>query len=415
MKYFSTRDNKNITSLESALKQGLASDGGLFVPEKLPSFGDISKLDNLEFHEFAYNLLKPFFKDSSLENSLQDICKKAFNFPIPLVNIDNNLSILELFHGPTLAFKDFGARFLAQCLSRLEGEFSIVTATSGDTGGAVAAAFHGLENIKVHILYPKNGVSEGQRAQLNYWKDNINAYAYEGSFDDCQKNIKDTFDYFSSSKDFKPTSANSINIGRLLGQITYYSYISLKSPNSNYIIPSGNMGNALACVWSKEMGFPINNIILSCNSNKAVSHYLSSGELKKFNTINTLANAMDVGLPSNLERLDNLKSIEDINKICLQTSSTDSEIKETIKKYFSTKNYLADPHTACALNAFDKLKDSFHHIVVSTAHPVKFPKVFNELGLQNEISIPIEFQKCLDSTFNEITLSSFNEFIAKIK
>ena len=415
MIFYSTRDSDKKTkySLTTALSQGLAHDGGLLIPNKIPKIL-IKDLEKLKYSELAFKVLHPFFEGSSLELELKNICDEAFNFPIEIKELDTNLSILELFHGPTLAFKDFGARFLAQCLSHMERKFQILTATSGDTGGAVAAAFHGLSNIDVFILYPENGVSEGQRAQLNFWKDNIKPFAYKGSFDDCQQNVKEAILYFSKMKGIPPSSANSINIGRLLGQITYYAFTSLKKPNSNYIIPSGNMGNSLACLWAKEMGFPIGDVVLSCNKNSSVKYFLESGELKKFDTIETLANAMDVGLPSNLERLSKLYSIDLIQKELKCTNTEDEDIKKTILKYYRNYKYLVDPHTACGLNAYD-IMNIKNAIVVSTAHPIKFPKVFKELGLEDKLSTPDIFKRCLDSKYQEEKLDSFESFIKRIK
>lgn len=400
MHYYSTR-NKNLKfTLEEALLKGLAPDDGLFVPKELIKIKNIDQLKELKYSELAYEVLKPFFKDSTLEKSLKDICNNAFNFDLEINMINERLNILELFHGPTLSFKDFGARFLAQCISKIDKKITIITATSGDTGGAVASAFHKVDNVNVKILYPLNGVSEEQRSQLNYWKDNIESYAIDGSFDECQKIIKDSF---KESKNTNLSSANSINIGRLLGQITYYAYTSLQKPNSDYIIPSGNMGNALACIWAKELGFPIENIVLACNSNKSIKHFFNNmGELKKFETINTVANAMDVGLPSNLERLKDLKSINDLKKYIREINVSDSDIVKTIIKTLKEDNYLCDPHTATAIYAYNNLTFKNNSVIaVSTAHPIKFKNLLVDLNLDQHILIPKRSKELFQSNFKD--------------
>jgi threonine synthase len=400
MKYHSTRNKNYKVSLEQALTQGLSPDGGLFVPEEFPKI-DIKSIEkDVSFEDFSYLILKSYFKNSELENNLKQICKKSFSFPLKISKI-NNSNVVELFHGPTLAFKDFGARFLAQCLNYLNKEFTILTATSGDTGGAVASAFYNLDNIKVGVLYPKNGVSSGQRDQLNYLRKNIHPIAINGSFDDCQKLVKEAF---SSELFYNLTSANSINIGRLLAQITYYAYISFKNENmeTNFVIPVGNMGNSLACFWAKKMGFNIGKIILVANENNAVKHFFETGELKKMETVKTLANAMDVGLPSNLERLKDFDSIDNLKDYTQNYNVSDEDILKTINNYQNNYGYSIDPHTATVLyiNDYLNLKDYY---IISTAHPAKFPEIYydNDLDLGE---IPYDLKKCTDNEYKELII-----------
>ncbi|MFV2016354.1 MAG: threonine synthase, partial [Candidatus Heimdallarchaeota archaeon] len=306
MKFRSTRDTDTNTSLSDTLVQGLASDGGLFVPIKFPDYqlDDFLELDSLS--EIAVHFLQPFFNGDRLQDHLKSICDNSFTFEIPLKYIDTNLAILELFHGPTGAFKDVGARFLAQCLGKLDMNLKILVATSGDTGSAVAAAFHEVRGVNVYVLYPKGMISDFQETQLTCWSDNITSLRIDGDFDTCQKMVKKAFSDNNLKLKHNLTSANSINIGRLLPQCVYYvsssiSYFKQHQRSASFVIPTGNMGNALAAIWVKEMGFPIDQIILACNENDTIVDYIQSNKYTPKISIRTLANAMDVGSPSNLE------------------------------------------------------------------------------------------------------------------
>jgi len=400
MKFNSTRNNKTSINIDEALIRGIDTDGGLFIPSCLPVFNNeqMKSMKSLDFPSFSAELLRPFFKGSKLENQILDICHEAFNFEVKLVKINKDLTIMELFHGPTLAFKDFGARFLASCLDRLGEKLTIVTATSGDTGSAVASAFHRKNNIKVKILYPKDGVSSRQKSQLNFLKDNIETNAVDGDFDLCQEIIKKSLALNRKGI----SSANSINIGRLLGQITYYAYSSLINHDSSYIIPTGNSGNSLSCFWARNMGFPIKNITLACNSNTAVSEFKSNNILKKCTVVKTIANAMDVGLPSNLERF----KYYNYNGQFLINNTSDSEIEKTILKY--KDYYISDPHTACALEAY---KGEENTIVVSTADPSKFPEVYIKLGIN--LVVPERLKECIKASFHESVINE-KDFIKKL-
>lgn len=409
MKFASTRGKSPSVTLSQAIDAGLAPDGGLYVPEVFPQY------ENLGFKKDAHgndqfdvvNTLAPFFEGDPLLPSLEKICENAFNFPTPLRDLGDGTSVLELFHGPTAAFKDVGARFLAECQSRFsKGKRTVLVATSGDTGGAVAAAYHGRPNFEVIILFPKGMVSARQQQQLTCWGDNIRAYAVRGTFDDCQRMAKDAFKD-SRFTNAGLTSANSINIGRLLPQMTYYAkasmeYIALHGMAPSFIIPSGNLGNSVAALWAKKMGFPIGQIILATNANRSVPDFFESGKWKPQATKATLANAMDVGNPSNIERaihlypkMDALR--EDVSAI----SVNDDEIKEVITSGVEFGNVWC-PHTATAVKVRETIP-SDHWIIVSTAHPAKFETIVEPL-IGKKIEVPIALSALLnkESVYKEI-------------
>lgn len=410
MYYYSTRDkNREIKLTASqAILKGLAVDGGLFVPSMLPALSKSVSLD-LDYPHFAYETLKPFFEGDELLDDLLDICQGAFNFPVELRELKDT-SVLELFHGPTSAFKDFGARFLSFSMEKLlikKGEkLCILVATSGDTGGAVASAFHKRQNLSVKVLFPKGRVAERQRRQLTCWDDNISSYEVRGSFDDCQRMVKSAF----VDPELKGlSSANSINLGRLLPQMVYYVYASMlyekrcgKKPI--IIVPSGNVGNSTGAFWAKAIGAPIEKIVLAVNANTTIPEYLSSGEYRPRDSVKTLANAMDVGAPSNMERLFNLfDSYEKMKANVTSYSVNDEEIKKTIKDEYTKEGYVLCPHTACAervrIDHFDKMPT----IIVSTAHPAKFETVVEPL-IGKSIDMPPALAKLVNmpSTFTEI-------------
>lgn len=396
MKYISTREKEDkFFSLSDAILLGLAPDGGLFVPESFPLLDNITLSKGLSYA--MYLALKPYFEGDELEEELEGICKEAFNFPLSFFKEGEEKLVVELYHGPTSAFKDFGARFLSLCLEKLlkkRGESkTILVATSGDTGSAVASAFYKRENIKVKILFPRNGVTERQRAQLTGWGENISSYAVDGIFDDCQKMVKDAFsDHVLSSS---LCSANSINIARLLPQMAYYVYSSelfytLYDKKPIVIVPSGNMGNATGALWAKKMGSKIERVAIATNSNRTMIDYYNSGEYNPRESIKTLANAMDVGAPSNVERIFALfSSYEDFVKEIDVESVNDEEIQETIKRVYDEMNYIICPHTACAEKMRRDMYSDKPTLVVSTAHPGKFNHVVEPI-LQKSIPISKE-------------------------
>ncbi len=396
MRFFSTRDNSNSATLSEALLNGLAPDGGLYVPDGLPELsGDrFIRLSHIKY--IAHRLLAPFFEGDQLEGELEDICDETFAFDIPLRELAQRTSVLELFHGPTAAFKDVGARFLASCISRLNKGASepvtILVATSGDTGGAVASAFYGKPNVEVIVLYPKGRVSPRQEKQLTCWDDNVWTYAVEGDFDDCQRMVKQAFADDWWRNNVRLSSANSINIGRLLPQMTYYAAASVwywqrHRVEPGFIVPSGNLGNVLACLYTREVGLPIGDVVLATNANRAVTEFLESGDWKAYETVQTLANAMDVGDPSNMERLRQMwPDVETVRQKIRAFAVDDDDIVEEIRRGPERWGQVWDPHTACAAHVRGEL-DADDWIIVATAHPAKFNDVVEPI-LQREVSIP---------------------------
>ncbi|MDD7200723.1 MAG: threonine synthase [Sphaerochaetaceae bacterium] len=404
MKFVSTRGKAKAVTAGEAILQGLAEDGGLYVPESFPTLRNLPVGEISSYGEFAFEMLAPFFEGDLLEHDLAEICVNAFNFPIVLKPLGPERWVLELTHGPTCAFKDFGARFLAYSMEKLLEKhgrrLTILVATSGDTGGAVAAAFHGRKGINVKVLFPKGRVSERQKKQLTCWGDNIESYEVDGSFDDCQKMVKAAF-MDRSLKDWGLSSANSINLGRLLPQSVYYAYSSYlfraatgKKPV--FIVPSGNVGNCTGAYWAFQMGAPIERITLALNANRTVLDYLESGTYAPRASVQTLANAMDVGAPSNMERLLNLyPRFEDFKKMVSATSVSDDEIRKTIKQTWEEDHYIICPHTATAERVRrDKFADK-PTIIVSTAHPAKFWTIVEPL-IGSPVPVPQELQLLLD-------------------
>src|SRR6056297_2603011 len=303
MQYQSTRSPDHRVSLSTALQDGLAPDGGLYVPERFPALGPAAFAGCDTIEAVAERLLRPFVENDPLADDLDAICEATFGFPVPLREIGHRTSVLELFHGPTAAFKDVGARFLADSLARLNEDadrpLTILVATSGDTGAAVAAAFWRKPNVEVVVLYPKGKVSDRQEKQLTGWSDNVQTVAVDGVFDDCQQLVKQAFQDETWKERKRLSSANSINIGRLLPQMTYYAMASLRhwrahGTRPNVIVPSGNLGNGLACLYARECGLPIGEVILATNENRPVTHFLDTGAYQAFESEETLATAMDV-------------------------------------------------------------------------------------------------------------------------
>lgn len=381
-------------SLSEALAQGLAADGGLLVPQRFPTLGFDRFYDHAT-EAVAKVFLKPFFSDDALAESLDAIVDEALNFPLPLVPLkgEHDVSVLELFHGPTAAFKDVGARFLAACFKRLppvsEQRLTILVATSGDTGGAVAAAFYGVPNIDVVVLYPKGLVSPRQEMQLTCWGQNVRTLAVAGTFDDCQRLVKEAFANAAQVPQRRLSSANSINIGRLLPQACYYVKSSLETfkrtgKPANYVVPSGNLGNVLAAVWARKVGLPIDRLQLAFNANRTVVDYLESGEWQPRSSVSTLASAMDVGNPSNMERLRHLfPDVGLMNEAIQAVSIDDATIQGRIVADLKHYEQIWCPHTATAAEAYERLlpadKDHGPWILVATAHPAKFPEIVEPL------------------------------------
>jgi threonine synthase len=391
VEYLSTRSSDHRVSLSTALQDGLAPDGGLYVPERFPDLGP-DAFDGCDTVEaVAERLLRPFAEGDPLAESLPAICDATYGFPVPLRDIGRRTHVLELFHGPTAAFKDVGARFLADSLARLNEDadrpLTILVATSGDTGAAVAAAFWQKPNVEVVVLYPKGKVSDRQEKQLTGWSDNVQTVAIKGVFDDCQALVKQAFQNETWQEHLRLSSANSINIGRLLPQMTYYAYASLQhwrvhGTAPNVIVPSGNLGNGLACLYARECGLPIGEVVLATNENRPVTHFLETGEYEAFETEETLATAMDVGDPSNMERLrHHWPSADALRDAIIAERVTDAEIEEQIRRGPAEWGAVWDPHTATAVEARERLDPDDEHdwMLVATAHPAKFPEVVEPL------------------------------------
>lgn len=417
MRYLSTRDQTKTFSLSEALEKGLAPDGGLFIPEH---FFPVSEFDSqLGYAEFGAKLLCPFFEGDELQKKLSNMCKLAFNFPIKLRFRKDQSPVLELFHGPTAAFKDVGARFLAQCFDPSDRKRSVLVATSGDTGGAVASAFLSKKNIEVLILYPKGKISLRQEKQITAWGENIKAFSVNGNFDDCQKIVKDALADPEWKKEKTFISANSISIGRLLPQMIYYAkssleYLSQLKCAPGYIIPTGNLGNAVAALYAKRLGFPIGKIVLATNANHSIVDFLKTGVWTPNKTISTLANAMDVGNPSNIERLRSLyPNIVDLRTDVSAISVSDTEISEMIRNQYKSSTETFCPHTATALVA-EKKAAGKNWIIVATAHPAKFESIVEPL-IGRSIEVPETLKALLNrpSVFEEIE-AYFSDFKSRL-
>ncbi|MEM6573487.1 MAG: threonine synthase [Pseudomonadota bacterium] len=380
MLFFSTRGGPRVPLAEAVLK-GLAPDGGLYVPLAFPSLAMDDFDPEADLAAIGEQLIRPFFADDELAGDLQDICREALNFPVPLLQTsDERLSILELFHGPTAAFKDVGARFLAACLTRLSGDRrpTVMVATSGDTGSAVAAACAERAGLRVVILYPEGGVSARQEHQLTCWGDNVLSLRVRGAFDDCQRLVKAAFLDEALTAACPLTSANSISVARLLPQMSYYAAASLRGrarhgQDANFIVPTGNLGNALAGIWARRCGMPIGQIVLATNANTVIPRFLGSGQWQPEDTVATLASAMDVGNPSNMERLRHLHPEHaDLNQQVSAYAFEDNAIAETVRETHDSLGLAICPHTATALAAFRKVDPALSWTALATAHAAKF-------------------------------------------
>ncbi len=420
MKYRSTRGS-SLYTLDEVLLRGIAKDGGLYVPESLPSFNvdEFSAGDSIL--DTARVILTPFFSGSSLTERLEEIIAQTFRFPIPVSKLSvekGNAWMLELYHGPTAAFKDVGAGFLAACLSQLQrpgGPLTILVATSGDTGGAVAAAFNERPNTQVVVLFPQGRVSERQQKQLTCWGDNVLALAVEGSFDDCQSMVKEAFAAPQLRARYQLSSANSINIGRLLPQSIYYAHASLAhfrdtGHKPGFIIPVGNLGNSLACILARDMGLPIGEIILASNANRLIPDYLAGAEWLPRASIHTLASAMDVGNPSNMERLREMHGeAAELSQMLTAISVSDDEIEQQMRDDMREFGFATCPHTATATHAYRHLsaeKNAADWIIVATAHPAKFDSIVEPL-IGQPVAVPAELEAILSrpNRFQSISAS----------
>lgn len=388
MFFHSTRDLNNKKTVSQAILQGLSEEGGLFVPEYFPQINWQELDKNLSYPQFAAKILAEYFQGDELAPQLSDICHNAFNFPLPIEKLNDTTYVMELFQGPTLSFKDFGARFLAECMSRLskERKTTIIVATSGDTGSAVASAFHAKPNVNVVVMFPQGQISQRQEQQITCWGDNILAVAVKGTFDDCQKIVKQSFNESWWTDRAHLSSANSINIARLLPQLTYYAYTSWQfylqhGAQAGYIIPTGNVGNSTAAFWAKAMGFPIREIVLATNANRVISDYIRNGKFEPKASVATIANAMDVGNPSNFERLAFLhhNDWQQFTHNVQAFSVNDDQIRQIIKEVKDSFNYVVCPHTATGYFARKELSADQPWIIAATAAPSKFETIIEPI------------------------------------
>lgn len=432
MKYYSTNKNAPDATLEEAVVKGLAADRGLYMPaeiKKLPvSF--FEEIDKLSFQEIAYRVADAFFGSDIPAETLKQIVYDTLSFDVPAVKVKDDIYSLELFHGPTLAFKDVGARFMARLLGyfiRKEGkkQVNVLVATSGDTGSAVANGFLGVEGIHVYVLYPKGKVSEIQEKQFTTLGNNITAIEVNGTFDDCQALVKSAFMDKELNEHMQLTSANSINVARFLPQAFYYFYAYAqmkklgKADNLVICVPSGNFGNITAGLFGKYMGLPIKRFIAANNRNDIFYQYLKTGIYSPKPSVATIANAMDVGDPSNFARIYDLYggSHEAIKKDISGETYTDEQIRETVQAVYNETGYLLDPHGACGYRALaEQLQPGETGVFLETAHPAKFLQTVESI-IGVEVQIPEKLQAFMkgqkESVPMEKDFASFKSYLMK--
>ena len=405
VRFVSTRGTAPAASLGTALFDGLAPDGGLYIPDPIEAWSpeEIARLTAMSLGDIGVRTMRPFSRGLDA-HTLSFVMRDALDFPIPLVEVEPGIYSLELFHGPTLAFKDVGARVMARLMAALGGDVTVLTATSGDTGSAVAAAFHGIASARVVILYPEGRVSPTQEAQLTMFNDeaggNVRGYAIAGSFDDCQRLVKEAFADRDLRKRVPLTSANSINVGRLLPQMVYYfqAIAELKRkagdvPRPIVCTPSGNFGNLTAGLMARRAGAPIARFIAATNANDVVPQYLVSGKFEPRASLHTIANAMDVGNPSNFERMLWLYGgdLDAVRRDITGSVHDDVEVKATIKDVYERTGYLLDPHSAIGYLGIRRTKGIF----LATAHPAKFSEIVEPV-IGRKIEMPAALAKAVE-------------------
>ena len=425
MRYISLNHNSQPVDFKTAVMNGLAPDKGLYFPEEVISLPKkiTDNIKSIDDHELCYEVIKGYIGQDFSKEELIQIIKKTIDFKIPLNKIgDNPIYSLELFHGPTLAFKDIGAKFLALCMDKIKNDFNskgitVLVATSGDTGGAVAKGFEGLDGINVCILYPKGRISEVQEKQITTNDKNIIAFEVNGDFDDCQKMVKDAFNDLEIKSKITLTSANSINIARWLPQMFYYFLAIKKMENENdniFSVPSGNFGNICAGILSKEIGLNIKLFLASTNINKTVPEYLESGIYSPEKTKPTISNAMDVSDPSNFVRIQKIfnNDIQKIKKMIKTYSFNYNQTREAIKDVYNRNNYLMDPHSAIGylgINSYlSNHSANSSGIFLSTAHPIKFKEQV-EKSIGKEIPMPSRLKGIMGKSKRSIEINSYND------
>jgi len=425
MNYFSLNNKNHKVNFKEALFNGLAPDRGLYFPQEIKSLKKsfISNLDDYDKIEISMEVISQFIGNQIDDESLKKIIEHSIDFEFPLKKIDENISALELFHGPSMAFKDVGARFTSRCLSHFirkgyDKKVTVLVATSGDTGAAVASGFHKVEGIDVFILYPKNKISNIQEKQISTFSDNIFPIEVVGTFDDCQEIVKDALTDKDLTSNFNFTTANSINISRWIPQTLYYFFAYSQLPSdiekSSFSIPSGNYGNLFSAIVSKKIGLPIENIISSNNINNPVERYFQSGAFTPLHSKETLSNAMDVGDPSNFKRVNKIfdHDLDKMKEIIHAFSFTDYETEDAIKNLLKKNKYFCDPHGAIGYLGAKKYIDNnlgSHCIFLETAHFYKFyDEIKNIIG--NEFNVPSQLESVLKKEKNSVEINGYNHF-----
>ena len=423
MKFYSTNNKNSTVSFREAAIKGLPDDNGLFMPEYIPDCTDLLKgIETLNIQDIAYFISEKFMNKDFINSEIEEIIDKSITFPTPTFTLGENF-ILELFHGPTLAFKDFGARFMARTFEKIvknnNNHLNILVATSGDTGSAVANGFYKVEGINVIILYPSNKISRIQEKQISTLDENIFSLEVDGTFDDCQKLVKQAFLNKKINNAISLSSANSINISRLIPQTFYYfnafSQLSYNMPVV-FSVPSGNFGNLTAGVFAKFMGLPVKKFIASTNSNDTVPRYMQTGIYSPKKSVETISNAMDVGNPSNMIRIFDLykNNIDLIKNDIISWSFDDKETKKHILNIIKKYNYILDPHCAVGLLGLEKFAKLNNYknlgICLATAHPSKFSDIINPL-IKGNVAMPDRLKDLISKEKRSIKINNdFDEF-----
>ena len=425
MQYFSLNNNSKAVSFENAVRSGLAPDRGLYYPQQINPLTDSfwNNFLSMNHHEIALAAIEQFVGDEIPKKELQKIVENTLTFPFPVVELNQNISTLELFHGPTMAFKDVGGRFMARCLGYFNQttteKVTVLVATSGDTGGAVASGFLGVPGVEVVILYPKGKVSHIQELQLTTQGQNITALEIDGVFDDCQDMVKTAF----LDETLKPhrnlTSANSINVARWLPQSFYYFFavqeLMRRKVNKPFVfsVPSGNFGNICAGFIARELGLPISHFIASTNQNDTFPRYMENGIFEPKPSVQTISNAMDVGNPSNFDRISKLfnQDLYRLKNICSSYHFSDKETHKAMQELFENTSYIADPHGAIGylgLQKYCEENPDIYGVFLETAHPVKFLDVV-EKAIKTKVNIPPQIEEILDRNPEKTSISSYRE------
>ena len=442
MKYYSTNGNAPIADLSKAVVKGLAEDRGLYMPEQIKALPKefFDNMSSMTFQEIAYTVADAFFGEDVEADALRHIVYDTLQFDCPVVKVEENIYSLELFHGPTLAFKDVGARFMARLLqyfinkedggrSKESGnqEVNVLVATSGDTGSAVANGFLGVEGIHVYVLYPKGKVSHIQESQFTTLGRNITAVEVDGVFDDCQRLVKSAFMDEELNRHMRLTSANSINVARFLPQAFYYFNAVARVSPQVICVPSGNFGNICSALFGHRMGLPVSRFIAANNANDVFFQYLQTGKYTPKASVQTLANAMDVGDPSNFARILNLYSRNNslsaeethqaITDLISGCTYTDEQIRQTMRQCYADNGYVLDPHGACGYRALkEQLRPGEVGVFCETAHPAKFKEKVDEI-LGTDIDIPERLQAFMRGQKQSVPLSKefadFKQFLLK--